>query len=222
MKYCHFIWTVIVSYFVFSITPSGLTMKIMHTLFSVHTVSCFLTVMLWPTNFKLVFNMKCSIWNFTGFIAINTLKSGIEGGRYQYKQTRPCFVEGRAYIRNLFLLLVGNNMAVEEWNKLQYWFDALIVATKNNKFKSEATTVWLFFSSYMGVVNIFFLVYLLLFWSWDIFVLICFISYIMWDKNALLYIPKNLSPVGDVSNWEYESPKPCHYLLRRFQNEISV
>ena len=72
----------------------------------------------------------------------------------------------------------------------------------------------------MGV-NIFFLLYLLLFWFWDICILICFISYILWDKNAL-YIPKNLSPVGDVSNWEYESPKPCHYLLRRFQNEISV
>ena len=69
-------------------------------------------------------------------------------------------------------------------------------------------------------VDIFFLLYFC--FDPETSVLICFISYILWDKNILLYIPKNLSPVGDVSNWEYESPKPYHYLLRRFQNEISV
>ena len=57
------------------------------------------------------------------------------------------FVYEGAHIRNFSFLLVVNNMVIKG-NKIQNWYNVLIVETKCSKFGSETATAWLFLSCY--------------------------------------------------------------------------
>lgn len=70
-------------------------------------------------------------------LKINKLWVAVNGGGVKRKDN-VLFTKER--IRNLLLLLVANNMLVEEKNKIENWYDVLIVETRYSKFRSETTT----------------------------------------------------------------------------------
>lgn len=70
-------------------------------------------------------------------LKINKLWVAVNGGGVKRKDN-VLFTKER--IRNLLLLLVANNMVVEEKNKIENWYDVLIVETRYSKFRSETTT----------------------------------------------------------------------------------
>ena len=70
-------------------------------------------------------------------LKINKLWVAVNGGGVKRKDN-VLFTKER--IRNLLLLLVANNMVVEVKNKIENWYDVLIVETRYSKFRSETTT----------------------------------------------------------------------------------
>lgn len=70
-------------------------------------------------------------------LKINKLWVAVNGGGVK-RRDNVLFTKER--IRNLLLLLVANNMVVEEKNKIENWYDVLIVETRYSKFRSETTT----------------------------------------------------------------------------------
>ena len=70
-------------------------------------------------------------------LKINKLWVAVNGGGVKRKDN-VLFTKER--IRNLLVLLVANNMVVEEKNKIENWYDVLIVETRYSKFRSETTT----------------------------------------------------------------------------------